>query len=87
MSVRRRREFGRISRQTEHRLTISLARIDRRALQSVGGKGANLGEMVRAGLPVPRGFCVTTRAYGLVAAGAGLERVLTELHTTRPQDA
>lgn len=29
----------------------------------VGGKGANLGKMVRAGLPVPPGFCVTTDAY------------------------
>jgi pyruvate,water dikinase len=29
----------------------------------VGGKGANLGKMARAGLPVPPGFCVTTQAY------------------------
>jgi rifampicin phosphotransferase len=29
----------------------------------VGGKAANLGEMVRAGLPVPPGFCVTAAAY------------------------
>ena len=29
----------------------------------VGGKGANLGKMARAGLPVPAGFCVTTQAY------------------------
>ena len=28
-----------------------------------GGKGANLGELVRAGLPVPDGFVVTTAAY------------------------
>lgn len=28
-----------------------------------GGKGANLGEMVRAGLPVPPGFVVTADAY------------------------
>ncbi len=30
---------------------------------SVGGKGANLGELVRAGLPVPPGFVVTSAAY------------------------
>ena len=30
-----------------------------------GGKGANLGEMYRAGFPVPRGFIITTRAYDL----------------------
>jgi rifampicin phosphotransferase len=87
VSVRRRREVGRVSGRTEHRLTVSLAEIDRGALRSVGGKGANLGEMVRAGLPVPGGFCVTTKAYQLVAAGARLRRVLTELHTTQPQDA
>src|SRR5215207_2839323 len=28
-----------------------------------GGKGANLGELSRAGLPVPPGYVVTTRAY------------------------
>lgn len=28
-----------------------------------GGKGANLGELVRAGLPVPPGFVVTAQAY------------------------
>jgi pyruvate,water dikinase len=28
-----------------------------------GGKGANLGEMKRAGLPVPNGFVVTAQAY------------------------
>ena len=29
----------------------------------MGGKGANLGEMTRAGLPVPPGFCLTAAAY------------------------
>ena len=29
----------------------------------VGGKGANLGELTRAGLPVPPGFIVTSTAY------------------------
>jgi pyruvate,water dikinase len=32
-------------------------------LARVGGKGANLGELVRAGIPVPRGFCVSAGAY------------------------
>jgi phosphoenolpyruvate synthase/pyruvate phosphate dikinase len=30
---------------------------------AAGGKGANLGELVRAGLPAPDGFVVTTAAY------------------------
>ena len=29
----------------------------------VGGKGANLGEMTNAGIPVPPGFIVTADAY------------------------
>jgi rifampicin phosphotransferase len=29
----------------------------------VGGKGANLGELTQAGLPVPPGFCVASTAY------------------------
>ncbi|MFA6422823.1 MAG: PEP/pyruvate-binding domain-containing protein [Patescibacteria group bacterium] len=37
--------------------------IDKNDIPLVGGKGANLGEMVRAGLPVPEGFVVTAKAY------------------------
>ena len=33
-------------------------------LPAVGGKAANLGELVRAGLPVPGGFCLTTTPTG-----------------------
>ncbi len=32
-------------------------------LALVGGKGANLGELTQAGLPVPPGFCVTSAGY------------------------
>jgi pyruvate,water dikinase len=37
--------------------------IDKASLPEVGGKGASLGEMTKAGFPVPDGFCVTTFAY------------------------
>ena len=37
-------------------------------LPSVGGKAANLGELISAGQPVPGGFCVTTAAYARAAA-------------------
>jgi pyruvate,water dikinase len=33
------------------------------AVAAVGGKGASLSRLTRAGLVVPSGFCVTTRAY------------------------
>ena len=32
-------------------------------LPLVGGKGANLGELIYAGFPVPPGFCLTTAAF------------------------
>src|SRR5918997_4163641 len=48
-----------------------------------GGKAANLGELTRAGLPVPPGFCVTTAAYDLVANSANLEPTLVALVAVR----
>lgn len=38
-----------------------------------GGKGANLGELTRAGLPVPPGFVVVTPAYDAFVAAHGLQ--------------
>jgi phosphoenolpyruvate synthase len=54
----------------------------------VGGKAANLGEMTRAGLPVPPGFCVTAEAYRAFvgASGAG-ETISTLLAGLDPGDA
>jgi pyruvate, water dikinase len=37
--------------------------IDKHDTALVGGKGANLGEMTKAGFPVPNGFAVTVNAY------------------------
>ena len=41
----------------------TLDQVDAGSLALVGGKGANLGELVGAGVPVPAAFCVTTAAY------------------------
>lgn len=43
-------------------------------ISKVGGKGANLGEMTRAGFPVPPGFCITTEAYREHISGLNLEQ-------------
>jgi rifampicin phosphotransferase len=40
-----------------------LTEVGRNDLEIAGGKGANLGELVQAGFPVPAGFVVTTEAY------------------------
>ncbi|WP_370589190.1 phosphoenolpyruvate synthase [Thermoactinomyces sp. CICC 10521] len=45
------------------RYVLSFHDIDHASLPYVGGKGANLGELTKAGFPVPAGFCVTTSAY------------------------
>lgn len=50
----------------------------------VGGKAANLGECVRAGLPVPPGFCLSTEAYK-EATGAIAEELVED--TTREDPA
>ena len=63
-------------------LVTSLAAVNRHSLALVGGKAANLGEMIGAGLPVPDGFCVTTAAYAQIAAAAGLDAVYGALEQT-----
>src|SRR2546429_1707199 len=66
---------------------LPFSALDRDLLALAGGKGANLGEMARAGFPVPPGFCVTTAAYELAAAGADLEETLTALAGTSAGDS
>ncbi|RUM47070.1 MAG: phosphoenolpyruvate synthase [Hyperthermus sp.] len=45
-----------------------------------GGKGANLGELVSAGVPVPPGFVVTTKAYREFIESSGLgEKIISML--------
>ncbi len=41
-----------------------------------GGKGANLGELIRSGFAVPQGFVVTTRAYDLLFGEPGFQHEL-----------
>ena len=48
------------TKSKEADLILRFGDLDRGALSVVGGKAANLGELTRAGLPVPPGFCVTT---------------------------
>jgi phosphoenolpyruvate synthase/pyruvate phosphate dikinase len=49
-------------------------------IETVGGKGASLARLTRAGLPVPGGFHVTTQAYRQFVAGNRLqEQILAAL--------
>src|SRR5690349_13846932 len=57
-------------------IVVPLTALQRDALALLGGKGANLGELIGAGLPVPPGFCITTVAYEMIASEARLEAIL-----------
>src|SRR4029453_16266253 len=46
-------------------------------IDQAGGKGANLGELTRAGLPVPAGFVVLTDAYRAYVAEHHLQDKIT----------
>jgi phosphohistidine swiveling domain-containing protein len=74
-------------RTGDKRIVFSLSTIDRAAISIAGGKAANLGELTRAGFPVPRGFTVSTAAYSLVAESTCLEPILTDIATTHPEDS
>lgn len=45
------------------KLVVVFREVDKEDVALVGGKGANLGEMIRNGFPVPDGFIVTANAY------------------------
>ena len=57
---------------------------------SVGGKGANLGELTAGGLPVPPGFVITGEAYLDAIGRAGIRErlvaILAEARTASQDD-
>jgi phosphohistidine swiveling domain-containing protein len=66
---------------------VPLETLRRNNLERGGGKGANLGELISAGLPVPPGFCVTTGAYRRAVAETGLAEAIDEaLRDVRDDD-
>src|SRR5262245_52916100 len=67
--------------------TLSFDEVNGTRLSEVGGKGANLGEVTRAGFPVPPGFCVTTAAYrDFVRTSGELEAYLDSLDRVTHED-
>src|SRR5215217_2391591 len=67
--------------ESDHALVVRLGHLDGSMLPLVGGKAANLGELITAGLPVPDGFCLTTEAYkeAAVTVRDGVLRELGDL--------
>lgn len=72
------------------RYVLWFSEIDKDDGPRVGGKGANLGEMTKAGFPVPEGFVVTSAAYNLMIEENNLEgkirAMLKGLDVERPTD-
>jgi pyruvate,water dikinase len=56
-------------------------------LESVGGKGASLGELTGAGLPVPSGFVVTADTYRSFIEQTGIDEELFEAVDIDPDDS
>ncbi|MFJ5697530.1 PEP/pyruvate-binding domain-containing protein [Arthrobacter sp. NPDC093139] len=67
-------------------LVLGLGAVNAAMLPRVGGKAANLGELLAAGLPVPEGFCLTTAAYREATAPIGLDELHHSLKATPADD-
>ena len=60
--------------------TLPFSKVSKSDIALAGGKGANLGEMYNAKVPVPNGFVVTAQAYYYFIEKSGLkEKILKEL--------
>ena len=59
--------------------TKPFAQLSREDVDYAGGKGANLGELTAAGLPVPPGFVVGAPAYAAFCKESGLRERLEEI--------
>jgi len=73
----------------EGTLVLELGRANAGLVLLVGGKAANLGELVTGALPVPGGFCLTTDAYrratsGIPVVAGPLSEVIHALGSTPP---
>ncbi len=61
-----------------HDVVVPIDELTLSDVPRAGGKGANLGELTRAGLPVPPGFVVTAEAYLDAMTVAGVRAALFE---------
>lgn len=52
--------------------------ISKNSIPDVGGKGANLGEMFNANLPVPKAFTVTANSYKLFLERTGIQHEINQ---------
>lgn len=70
-------------------LVIWFENLRKTDIPSVGGKNANLGEMISAGIPVPPGFAVTAYAYKRFIEETGIAAKIYDIireTVTNPSD-
>lgn len=66
---------------------VQFGEVGKEDIPLVGGKGANLGELTRAQIPVPPGFIVTSEAYTYFVEKEGLKEYIVKLlETLDPSD-
>ena len=79
------------SNKNDSLFVVPLTYFGSKSLALAGGKGANLGELVRVGFNVPSGFVITTAAYDSMIEINGLQeqiqKNLTVLQATDPDSA
>ncbi len=64
-------------------LVLPLTDLDQSMLALGGGKAVNLGELLRAHMPVPPGVCLTTTAYA--RAAVEVQPLVDQLHDAAPE--
>ncbi len=64
---------------TGQKAVVWFNEVTRKDIPLVGGKGANLGEMTNAGIPVPGGFIVTAAAYYDFIEKTGIQKHIKAL--------
>lgn len=62
-----------------HPLILPFSKVDKHDTEIVGGKSANMGEMIKTGLPVPPGFATTTYAYDIFLKENNLDKQIYEI--------
>ena len=73
---------------SSERLILWFENLKKEDVPIVGGKNANLGELIQAGIPVPPGFAVTAHAYKKFIHETGIaqeiyetiERIVTDIN-------
>ena len=74
-------------------LTRTFSEVSRRDAEQAGGKGASLGELTQAGIPVPPGFVIVAEAFDQFVAEAGIGAEIASqlkgvnVHVTHSVDA